>query len=34
MLLTDGNPNDTVELTVYETEILSVAATEGINLDQ
>ena len=34
MLLTDGNPNDTVALTVYETEILSVAATEGINLDQ
>jgi hypothetical protein len=34
MLLTDGNPNDTVALTVYETEILSVAATEGINLDR
>jgi hypothetical protein len=34
MLLTDGNPNDTIALTVYETEILDVAATEGINLDQ
>ena len=34
MLLTDGNPNDTMALTVYETAILNVAATEGINLDQ
>jgi hypothetical protein len=34
MLLTDGNPNDTIALTVYETEILNVAATEGIDLDQ
>jgi len=34
MLLTDGNPNDSIALTVYETEILNLAATEGINLDQ
>ncbi len=33
MLLTDGNPNDTTDLTVYETDILSVAVTESINLD-
>lgn len=33
MLLTDGNPNDPTDLTVYETEILSVAATEGIDLN-
>ena len=32
-MLTDGNPNDTVALTVYETGILDVAATEMINLD-
>lgn len=34
MLLTDGNPNNTIALTVYETEILGLAATEAINLDQ
>jgi hypothetical protein len=34
MLLTDGNPNNTIALTVYETQILGLAATEGINLDQ
>ncbi len=34
MLLTDGNPNDTIALTVCETEILNLAATEGIDLDQ
>ncbi len=34
MLLSDGNPNDTIALTVYETEIFGLAATEGINLDQ
>ena len=31
-LLTDGDPNDTVALQVYETSILSVAATEAIDL--
>jgi hypothetical protein len=34
MLLTDGNPNDTLALTIYETEILNVAATESIDLEQ
>src|SRR5580693_2297422 len=34
MLLTDGNPNNTIALTVYETAILGLTATEGINLDQ
>lgn len=33
MLLTDGNPNTTTDLTVYESAILSVAATEMIDLD-
>lgn len=32
-LLTDGSPNDTLALQVYETEILNVAATEKIDLD-
>jgi hypothetical protein len=34
MLLTDGNPNDTIALVRYEMEILNLAATEGIDLDQ
>lgn len=33
MLLTDGNPNDTVDLQTYELAILNVASTEGIDLD-
>jgi hypothetical protein len=33
MLLTDGNPNTTDDLGVYESAILSVANTEGIDLD-
>jgi hypothetical protein len=33
MLLTDGNPNNTADLQVYETMILSVANIEGIDLD-
>src|SRR5580700_4736433 len=33
MLLTDGNPNDSVALTVYESAILEVAHIERINLD-
>jgi hypothetical protein len=32
MLLTDGNPNDTEDLRVYESAILAVANTEGIDL--
>ncbi len=32
-LLTDGNPNDTEELRVYETAILDVANVETIDLD-
>ncbi len=32
-LMTDGNPNGTEELRVYEASILSVAHVEGINLD-
>jgi hypothetical protein len=32
MLLTDGNPNTTEDLRVYESGILSVAHTEGIDL--
>ncbi|MEQ1886688.1 MAG: hypothetical protein ABL967_16620 [Bryobacteraceae bacterium] len=32
-LLTDGSPNDTEALRVYETAILSVANVEGIDLD-
>jgi hypothetical protein len=32
MLLTDGNPNTTTDLTVYESAILNVAATEAIDL--
>jgi hypothetical protein len=32
MLLTDGNPNDTDDLRVYETAILDVANTEAIDL--
>lgn len=32
MLLTDGNPNDTEDLRVYESAILDVANTEGIDL--
>ena len=32
-LLTDGNPNDTLALQVYEMGILEVAATEKIDLD-
>src|SRR5579864_2372215 len=32
MLLTDGNPNDTDALTVYESAILNVAHTESIDL--
>ncbi len=32
MLLTDGSPNTTTDLTVYESAILSVAATEAIDL--
>ena len=31
-LLTDGNPNDDEALRVYETEILTLAHTEGIDL--
>jgi hypothetical protein len=33
MLLTDGNPNDTIALTVYESAILNVANVETIDLD-
>jgi hypothetical protein len=33
MLLTDGNPNDTDDLRVYESAILDVANTEAIDLD-
>ncbi|HML15630.1 MAG TPA: hypothetical protein VK419_01340 [Bryobacteraceae bacterium] len=33
MLLTDGNPNDTVDLQTYESAILNVASTEGIDVD-
>jgi hypothetical protein len=33
MLLTDGNPNDIDDLLVYETAILGVANTEGIDLN-
>jgi hypothetical protein len=33
MLLTDGNPNGTEDLRVYESAILDVASTEGIALD-
>ncbi len=33
MLLTDGNPNDSQALTVYESAILDVAHVEKINLD-
>lgn len=33
MLLTDGNPNDTVDLQTYESAILNVASTEGIDAD-
>ncbi len=33
MLLTDGGPNGTVDLQVYESAILDVANTEGIDLD-
>lgn len=33
MLLTDGNPNDTIALQVYESAILDVAAVETIDLD-
>jgi hypothetical protein len=32
-LLTDGNPNTTTNLTVYESAILSVAVTEAIDLN-
>jgi len=32
-LLTDGNPNDTADLQVYESAILEVAATEAIDLN-
>jgi hypothetical protein len=32
MLLTDGNPNNTEDLRAYESEILSLANTEGIDL--
>jgi len=32
MLLTDGNPNQTADLTVYESSILDVAHTESIDL--
>src|SRR3954466_13857831 len=32
-LLTDGNPNDTEALRVYETAILDVASVEMIDLD-
>ena len=32
-LLTDGNPNDTEALRVYESSILDVAHVEGIDLD-
>ncbi len=32
-LLTDGNPNTTIDLQVYEMSILDVAATEKIDLD-
>jgi hypothetical protein len=33
MLLTDGNPNDSVDLQMYESAILNVASIEGIDLD-
>jgi hypothetical protein len=33
MLLTDGNPNDTDDLRVYESAILDVANTEAIDLN-
>ena len=33
MLLTDGNPNKTEDLRVYESAILSVANGEAIDLD-
>jgi hypothetical protein len=33
MLLTDGNPNNAGDLRVYESAILSVANTEGIDLE-
>lgn len=33
MLLTDGNPNDTEDLRVYESAILAVANTESIDLE-
>lgn len=33
MLLTDGNPNDKLALTVYESAILNVASTESIDLE-
>jgi hypothetical protein len=33
MLLTDGNPNDKLDLQRYESAILDVASTEAINLD-
>jgi hypothetical protein len=33
MLLTDGDPNDTIALTVYESAILNVANVETIDLD-
>src|SRR5580692_6858212 len=33
MLLTDGNPNDTEGLRVYESAILAVANTESIDLE-
>ena len=32
-LMTDGNPNDTESLRVYETAIADVASVEGIDLD-
>jgi len=32
-LLTDGNPNDTQALQAYETQIVSVASVEGIDLN-
>jgi hypothetical protein len=34
MLLTDGDPNDTIALTVYESAILDVASVEAIDLDK
>ena len=33
MLLTDGAPNGTVDLQTYESAILNVASTEGIDVD-